>query len=295
MIARANTCWQSVLDHPILRLELRRIRRRRWWPGRRFFLFYPALLGAALGCGLMAAVTGSPGMKVATLATGLPAVCLLSTVTGLLSFVLPWIVPALTAAAIARERELGTLDLLRTTLLTERSIVLGKLGGCLAQLWPGVLVLALLSPFQIIWVAVGGSFGLSSMAVAGAAIDSRLDAGLLWMWLLLAGVIGWLRPWGDIAFHAAIGLFVSTLARSSGVAVAISYGAVLAARVMFYLVSSIVNIVMATVPVALAGTPEAAMGGLLAIPTLVSLGIVLVEFIGAALLVWGAIRWLRRA
>ncbi len=37
-----------MLDHPILRLELRRIRRNRWWPGRRFFLFYPVLLGQTL-------------------------------------------------------------------------------------------------------------------------------------------------------------------------------------------------------------------------------------------------------
>jgi len=44
--------WRAMLDHPILRLELRRIRRKRWWPGRRFFLFYPVLLGQTLFSGL---------------------------------------------------------------------------------------------------------------------------------------------------------------------------------------------------------------------------------------------------
>jgi hypothetical protein len=45
--------WSKACDNPILQLELRRIRRRRWRPGRRFFLFYPALLGIVLGFGVM--------------------------------------------------------------------------------------------------------------------------------------------------------------------------------------------------------------------------------------------------
>jgi hypothetical protein len=265
-------------------------------------------MGGALGCGVVVALSDwleklsapisvpilGTSVQLAALVTGLPVVCLLSVVTSLLALALPWIVPALTGATIARERELGTLDLLRATLLTERSIVLGKLVGCLARLWPGILALALLTPFQIVWVAASGSLGLSSLAMTGAVVGSRLETGLFWVWLLLTGVIGWLKPWGDLAFHAAVGLFVSALARSSGMAVAISYSAVLVARVAFYLVSSLISIALMAVPAALVDTPEAVMGELLAVPTLVSLGVVLVEFVGAALLVWGAVWWLER-
>jgi hypothetical protein len=250
------------------------------------------ILSAALEK-LSTPVSGA-SVQLAALVTGAPVVCLLGVVSSLLAFALPWIAPALTATAIARERELGTLDLLRTTLLTERSIVLGKLAGCLARLWPGILALALLTPFQIVWVAASGSFGLSSLAMAGAVMDSEVETGLFWVWLLLTGVIGWLKPWGELALHAAVGLFVSALARSSSVAIAISYSAILAARVTFYLVSSLANIVLMAVPVALVEMPEATMGDLLAVPALISLGVVLVEFVGAALLMWAAVWWLRR-
>ena len=292
MVARARSCCQAILDHPILRLELRRIRRKRWWPGRRFFLFYPVLLGAVLGCGIMLALTNSQGVQVTALATGVPAFCAVSVITALLGFALAWIAPALTATTIARERELGTLDLLRTTLLTERSIVLGKLGGCAARLWPGILALALLSPFQIVLVSISGSLGLSSLAMTG--IDSVPRTELFWMWLLLTGLIGWLRPWSDLALHATVGLFVSARTRSSGAAIAISYSAILVARVAFYLVSSLANVVLVAVPATLANTPETMMSVAFAIPTLVSLGTVLVEFVGAALLVWGTVWWMKR-
>ncbi|HIQ00510.1 MAG TPA: hypothetical protein EYH30_00010 [Anaerolineales bacterium] len=285
--------WQAIFDHPILWLELRRIHRKRWWPGRRFFLFYPVLLGAALGCGVMSMLDDSLGTRLAALVTSVPLVCLVGVASWLLNFALPWIAPTLTATSIARERELGTFDLLRATLLTERSIVLGKLGGCLARLWPGILTLALLAPFQVLWVVAGGSSGLSSVFLLA---DSMLDPGRPWMWssLLLAGLAGLLRPWGDLALHATVGLFVSALSRSSGKAIAVSYGAILATRVAFYLLTSLLNIALLALPVALLDTPEAAMNELLMMPALTSLGMVLVEFVGAALLVWAAVWWLKR-
>ncbi|OQY18054.1 MAG: hypothetical protein B6I34_11305 [Anaerolineaceae bacterium 4572_32.1] len=183
--------WQSTLDHPMLRLELRRIRRVRWWPGRRFFLFYPVVLGATLGCGAIVALSAGlsnlsvpvrflepGGIQMAALVTGVPVICLVGTATTLLSVALPWIAPALTSATIARERELGTLDLLLTTLLTERSIVLGKLGGCLARLWPGILALALLTPFQLVGTSLLGGYSSTIGMVA-------LGAKQPWLWLLL--------------------------------------------------------------------------------------------------------------
>ena len=283
MIAKAGERWQAVLDHPILQLELRRIRRKRWWPGRRFFLFYPVLLGGALGYSVILALNDSAQVRLAALVTGVPVVCLLSVVTSLLTFALPWIAPALTATTIARERELGTLDLLRSTLLTERSIVLGKLGGCLARLWPGIFTLALLTPVQMVWVTGSGLLGMFSSVV----MDAGFETWLSWVWLLLTGVAGLLRPWSDLALHAAIGLFVSVLSRSSGAAIAVSYGTILVIRAAFWLGQTLLFDLAATLPTLLEHV--------LLIPALASLGIVLVEVVGAASLVWAAVWWLKRA
>jgi len=296
--------WQSILDHPILRLELRRIRRARWWPGRRFFLFYPVVMGAVLGCGAIVALSArleslsdsarflEPfGIQLAALVTGAPVVCLVSVVTSLLSFALPWIAPALTGAAIARERELGTLDLLRTTLLTERSIVLGKLGGCLARLWPAILTLLLLSPFQLVGVVGGGLFlGQSSIFML-----TGLGTEQPWLWLLLAGLSGWLKPWGDLALNAAIGLFVSVLASTSGAASAITYGAIIVVRVFLWLLSSLLVPVMMVLAVAdPVGQMEATIEYGMLISGLIPLATVFAEIAGSVLLVWAAIWWLKR-
>jgi len=282
--------WRAVLEHPIVRLELRRIRRKRWWPGRRFFLFYPALLGAVLGCGVTVAFGPRPGAQLAALGSGVLGLCMLNSVTSLLAFALAWIVPALTATSLARERELGTLDLLRATLLTERAIVLGKLGGCLARLWPGVLALALLTPFQV--VRTTGSI----LTPYPSALMLALVSGTRWSWagLALAGVAGALRPWSGLAFHAAVGLFVSTWSRSSGASVAVSYGAIIVTRLGLSLVTSLLGVVLALLPSLEPGLPEAMWNGMLVMPSLVTLAAVLLESAGAALLVWGAIGWLKR-
>jgi ABC-type transport system involved in multi-copper enzyme maturation permease subunit len=268
-------------------------------------MFYPALLGGALGCGVLLAlsyvleVLSTPVLDFswvgpAALVTSAPVLCLLSVVTWLLAFVLPWIAPALTAPAIVRERELGTLDLLRATLLTERSIVLGKLGVCLARLWPGLLTLALLTPVQIVWVAGSGlfsPFNLSTLAMVGS-----LDDRWMWVWLGVSGVVSMFRPWGDLALHAAIGLFVSALSRSSGMAVAVSYGAVLVARVVFWLATSIFATLPLLLldPVGFVDSEQAAFDLALAAQALMPLAMVFFEVAGAALLVWGAIWWLKR-
>ncbi|MCP4543395.1 MAG: hypothetical protein GY832_40290 [Chloroflexi bacterium] len=312
MIAKAKERWQAILDHPILQLELRRVRRRRWWPGRRFFLFYPVLMGAVLGCGVALALTTlldnlsiqAPTWEVqlAALVTGLPTVCLVSTVSSMLAFGLSWIAPALTAGTIARERELFTFDLLRTTLLTERSIVLGKLGGCIAQLWPGLLALALLTPFQLFIVAGSGflqpfffGFGaLMAMSTPGAEWSG------MWLWLLVVGAAGLCRPWAHLALHTTIGLFVSTVVRSSGLAVAASYGVILVMRVALYLLAAILNAALMSIPSIVQDAPGVGMNealiinGMMGIPSLTALGIVMLEFVGAVLLVWGSIQWLKR-
>ncbi|MDY7075641.1 MAG: hypothetical protein SXV54_01825 [Chloroflexota bacterium] len=308
MIAKARERWHTILDHPILQLELRRIRRKHRWPGRRFFLFYPVILGGALGCGVMVVLStllerlslpiSGTSIQLAALATGLPVVCLLGMVSRLLAFVLPWIAPALTATTIVHERELGTFDLLQATLLTEQSIVLGKLGGCLARLWPGILILALLTPFQLIVMSGSGLFGsppfFSALGMAGLETMEELP----WVWLLLMGVVELLDPWGDLALNAAVGLFVSALSNSSGMAIAASYGTIIAIRAALYLVTLVLNVALVTIPGATL-ISEAMMNGamldeMMMISSLVPLGMVLVKFAGMTLLVWGAIWRLER-
>lgn len=288
--------WQAMLNHPLLRLELRRIHRKRWWPGRRFFMFYPALLGAALGYGVMLAVVDSQQTKAGIIATGVPGICLLTAVTSLLAFGLPWIAPAFTATTIARERELGTLDLLRVTLMTERAIVLGKLGGCLAWLWPGILMLALLTPFRLAWTTGGGLFdpslGCLSSALTLSMTDLASDVEEMWVWLVLTGLAGLLKPWGDLALHAAVGLFASTLCRSSGVAITASYGAILVARVALGLVSALVGpLLMLSAGDTL---DSSAVVPVMMMASLPPLAVVLIEIAGAVLLVQAAIWWLKR-
>jgi hypothetical protein len=228
-------------DNPILQLELRRIRRRRWWPGRRFFLFYPVLLGVALGFGVMLVLTDWVGVQVAAVVTGVSLGALLGVVVWLLSMALLWISPALAAATIARERELGRFDVLRTTLLSESAIVLGKLGACLAQLWPGILLLVLLAPFQVVRM-LGGNvmcLGPSYFNLSALVLASELGVEYVIVSLVLSTFVGALRPLADLTLHIGLGMFISSLLRSSGAAIAATYGAILVVRVAAWLVTSI--------------------------------------------------------
>ena len=102
-----------------------------------------------------------------------------------------------------------------------------------------------------------------------------------------------LRPWSDLAFHMAIGLFVSARAHSSGASVAVSYGAIIAARLGFSLVTSLL-VALALLPSMQSSLPEATWNGVLMVPSLASLATVLLESAGAALLIWGAMRGLMR-
>jgi hypothetical protein len=195
---------------------------------------------------------------------------------------------------------LGTLDLLRSTLLTERSIVLGKLGSCAVRLWPGILTLALLTPFQLTWAVGGGSFGLSSLTMTGIVVDSVVGRAQFWGWLLLTGLIGWLRPWGTLSLNAAVGLLASVLARRSGAAIGIAYGAVIVLRVGMSMVTYFLSLAIVAVPGFLLDLSQAAtsadrINSALILPSVMSLGMLLVEFALAAGMVWIAIWWLARA
>lgn len=257
-----------------------------------------------MGCGLLVGVSSLfealalpfpiPAFSIQLGALGMaaPVACLLGLLTWLLSLVLSWVAPALAAVTIAREREAGTLDLLRVTLMTERSIVLGKLGGCLIQLWPAILTLALLSPFQLLMASGGGVFGFPTLPVF-LSDEFGASTALTWVWLALSALIGLLKPWGNLSLHTGVGLFVSALSRSTGGAIAASYGAIIALRIGLYLLTMIINVVLVMLPGISLSTSESVTGGALmatvfVVPSLVTLTMVLLEFGGGLLLVKGA-------
>ncbi len=309
-----------LLNHPIVQLELRRIRRKRWWPGRRFFMLYPALWGGVLGC--IALVVGATLLEsfsfpisafpyqMAALVTGAPALCTVSVIAGLLSWALTWIAPVFTAISIVQERESGTFDLLRTTLLSERAIILGKLTGSLARLWPAIVALALLSPFQLIislWGRLVGfssanaPFALALMSMFGAIPDNTFGGGMgtTWVWFGIVLLSGLLSPWADLLLNAAVGQIVSVAARSVGAAIAATYGVIIALRVGLYLVmstfSAIAMLILLTgLDLTGSSPPPAFISSGMAIPSLSGLLTIVLELAGAALLLWGAVEWLKR-
>lgn len=308
---------RAFFENPIVRLELRRLRRRHWWPRWPVFLLYTALLGAAVvcgiallvGCGLVLArsdweqvLTGSdlPDAQIAAGATAGVVVCLGGGLAGILRWILPWIAPVLTATTIAREREMRTFELLQATLLSERSIVLGKLVSRLLWLWPGAVALVLLMPFQLISTAGGGLFAVPLGGLGSPLLwlllgtEGSANVGWLVVTLLVAGVAGPLKPWADLALHATIGLSASALVRSSGMAVAIAYGAILTVRATLWLASSLLTPVLLMLSFDWADPMTAATEYALLVPGLLSLAALLIEFAGAAFLVWGVIWWLKR-
>jgi hypothetical protein len=295
--------WAKARNNPILQLELRRIRRRRWWPGRRFFLFYPVLLGIALGFGVMLLATDWVGVQVAAVASGVSLGFVLGMVVWLLGMALPWVAPALAAATIARERELGTFDVLRTTLLSERAIVLGKLGACLAQLWPGILLLVLLAPFQVIGMLGGSVMCLcpSYSDLSALAVASELGVEYVIVSLVFSAFVGTLRPLVDMMLNAGLGMFVSSLLRSSGAAIAASYGAVLVVRVVAWLAMTITGsvLVFGTLDPAIFDPTVASSGAGMSIlgwlaPSAMSLILIVIEILAALLLVGGAVWQIQR-
>ena len=114
--------------------------------------------------------------------------------------------PALTAPAISMEVNRGTWDILRLTPHSSATILLAKLFGALNRLhiWKGMLILSAFQGFILMCAltAFTGQFGLA---------------------MLLIGLGTVFRPWVEVLFAAFLGMFISTVVRSSRVALAGSY------------------------------------------------------------------------
>jgi hypothetical protein len=253
-------------------------------------MFYPVLLGVVVAYGVIAALGNWRQTYWSALVTGVPLLCTVSAVTSFLAVVLPWVAPAFTATAFARERERGTLDLLRVTPLGERALVWGKLGGSIVRLGPALLTLALLTPFQAAW-AWGGATNVTSFTTL--TFLSAVESEWAVVWVGLNVVLGWLRPWGKVSVNAALGLFSSTLMASSGAAVVLTYGAILGLRVLLGLVQFVLGIGLMSLfpvpgPMYEPATFQMLVSGLL------PLGIIVIEGLLAVLLVEAAVWRLRR-
>jgi ABC-type transport system involved in multi-copper enzyme maturation permease subunit len=105
---------------------------------------------------------------------------LLGTVVGFQLFFVTLLAPAFTAGIITGEREKQTYDLLMTTLLRPRSIILGKMGAALAWLLLLVLAVVPLSSLAFILGGVAPEEVILSLVVILAAAFWYGAIGLFW-------------------------------------------------------------------------------------------------------------------
>lgn len=110
-----------------------------------------------------------------------------------------FIAPGLTAGAITSEREHQTYEILRTTLLSARSLVLGKLGSAFAYIF--LLILTAI-PLQSIAFLLGG-----------VGVGELIASGLM---LIVTAV-----------FFCTLGIFFSSLLKRTLAATVSSYAAIL--------------------------------------------------------------------
>lgn len=111
--------------------------------------------------------------------------------------------PALTSGAIASERERQTLDLLRTTLLSARALVLGKLG----------------SAFSFVFLLIFSAVPLQSLAflLGGVGMAELIISSLLMMVTAF--------------FFCSLGLFFSSFMKSTTVANVASYAVIVVSTI----------------------------------------------------------------
>lgn len=133
--------------------------------------------------------------------------------------------PGLTAGAITAERERQTFDLLRTTLLSARALVLGKLGSAFTYM---LLLILTALPIQSIAFLLGG-VGLGEMVVSSV--------------MLLVTAI----------FFCTLGIFFSSFMKRTLTATVSSYGALLSSFifiiVIFFMIAYLESLSSRTGPV----------------------------------------------
>lgn len=151
--------FKRILDNPVILKELRGRMR-----GRQAFVLLTVYLGLIAVfivlvynlLGLTTSITWDPSARQGA------GKAIFGTVVLLELLLLSFIAPGLTAGAITSERERQTFEILRTTLLSARSLVLGKLSSALSFLF--LLILSAL-PIQSLAFLLGG-VGLGEMVAS---------------------------------------------------------------------------------------------------------------------------------
>lgn len=176
------TSLQTILHNPVAVKELRgRMRGRRAFVVLTIYLVMMSLLVALVYLAQVAnagAVYGSSGRDAGR--------AIFFTILAVQAFLVTFMAPAFTAAAISGEKERQTYDLLRTTLLSAHQLVFGKMLSALSYLF--LLILSAV-PLQSLAFVLGGV--------------SLVELLLTQLVIAVAG----------IAF-AMVGLFISSLMRS---------------------------------------------------------------------------------
>lgn len=157
---RRGNLFQRFLDNPVILKELRGRMR-----GRQAFILLTTYLGLiAVFIGVLYAVlsetSSSMGWDPSFRQTAGKAI--FGAVVLLEMLLIGFIGPGLTSGAISSERERQTFDLLRTTLLSARSLVLGKLGAAFTYLF--LLILTAL-PIESLAFLLGG-VGLAELMIS---------------------------------------------------------------------------------------------------------------------------------
>ena len=197
--------WRRILDNPVILKELRGRMR-----GRQAFILLTLYLGLIA---LFIVVIYNTIFGVTGIAAWDPSArqtagkVIFGTVVLLELLLLSFIAPGLTAGAITSERERQTFDLLRTTLLSARSLVLGKLGAAFSYLF--LLILTAL-PIQSLAFILGG-VGMEEMVVSS-------------LMLVVTAL-----------FFCTLGIFFSSFMKRTLSATISSYSAVLASFLLLVL------------------------------------------------------------
>lgn len=119
--------------------------------------------------------------------------------------------PAFTAGSVTSEKEQKTYDLLMTTLLTARSVIFGKLGSALAYV---VLLILAVAPIESLAFIFGGvspeEIVLSQVVMIMAALLFA-SVGMFWSTVMRSSIMSNVLTYGTIIFQMLIVPFVYAL------------------------------------------------------------------------------------
>ena len=211
LIMRKNF-FSQIMDNPVIAKELKGRMR-----GRQGFILigsYIALISVVIVLiYLLLAVDGS-------ISNGDPGFLqtvgkvIFSTVVLLELLMLGFIGPALTAGAISSEREHKTIDLLRTSLLSARALVFGKLSSAVVFL---LLLIFTAIPVESLAFFLGG-VGMAEMIIST-------------LMLVVTAI-----------FFCTLGLFFSSFSQRTLIATVFSYASILVSFIIFTLFLFFINI-----------------------------------------------------